>query len=231
MRYAARVMLRQAWEDRAEERRKHRRQIMAGRAARLDARADSGICSVINLSDGGVAIATPIPLEPGGLVRIWFECTNSINGRVAWQYGSRAGIRFLVPVASEALIGQMASDRWANGARPPRLALNSPALVTSGLHSFASVVANISQEGLGILHMGRLVPGADVALTIAGGPRVRGTVRWTDESLAGIRMNGKLTVEELSSRRGLEFLRTTNGHSVSQPDGGALPMGLKLLST
>lgn len=191
--------------DGPAERRRHRRLTMAGRAARLDAPADIGLCSVVNLSDGGILVETPIELDCGDPVRISFDCTNSVQGQVAWRIGRRAGIRFLIPVASFALIGKVANDRWDRVARPPRLTLNQQALVTSGSGSFATVVADISQQGMSLQHAGQLTQGLAVELAISGGAPIRGTVKWTDQSLAGVEMDGKLTVEQLSSRRGLEF--------------------------
>jgi hypothetical protein len=181
---------------------------MARRAARLDARSDCGLCSIVDLSNGGMLVDTPIALNRGDPVRISFDCTNCVQGRVAWTIGGRAGIRFLFPLASAALLAKVAKDRLARSARPPQLTLNCPARVTHGPLSFDAAVAEISQQGLSLRHAGQLKQGAPVELAIAGGARVRGTVQWANRSLAEIKFDGMLTVEELSSKRGLAFIRT-----------------------
>jgi hypothetical protein len=188
------------------ERRRHRRLTVAGCAARLDAPADSGLCNVLNLSDGGILLETPIDLACGNPVRISFDCTNSVQGRVVWRIGRRAGVRFLAPLASSSLVSKVAGDRWSGAARAPRLTLNQPAQVTSGTDSFAIVVVDMSQRGMSIQHRGEMPLGAAVAMVLDGSPPITGSVRWTHRSLAGIKLDGKLTVDFLSSRRRLRFI-------------------------
>jgi hypothetical protein len=190
----------------AAERRKHRRLTMAGRAARLDAPIDCGLCSVVNLSNGGILVETPIQLNCGEPVRISFDCTNSVQGRVVWRTGRRAGIRFLMPFESAELIAKLAKDRWAGSARAPRLTVNRPARVVCGSVLFHGVVGNISQQGLSLQHTGELTRRAAVELAMNGIGRIRGTVQWADESLAGIKIDGMLTIQELSSKRRLALI-------------------------
>ncbi|HEV2594495.1 MAG TPA: PilZ domain-containing protein [Sphingomicrobium sp.] len=160
------------------DRRRCRRLPMAGYAARLDALGDRGLCGVINLSDTGALLQSNIPLSRGDPVRISFDCKNSLQGRVAWNDGGYAGIRFLVPVATFGLIGKLANDRWTGVARPPRLTINAPALAKKmGSTSFHTVVGNISQKGFMIWHAGQLNPDDDVHVTLQNGINVHGTVR------------------------------------------------------
>ena len=174
-----------------------------GRAARIDALGASGLCRVIDLSDRGAGIETSIPLASGDPVRVSFDSENHVRGRVAWQTGKRAGVRFLEPVASFALIRKIASDHWNGVARPPRLQTRIAAIVHGQSGSFATIIDNISQDGLRVRHPRCLRVGNLVEAVTGRGLRIRGTVRWSDDLCAGVALSGRLTVEQLANARDL----------------------------
>jgi len=185
------------------DRRHHCRLSMAGAAARLDAMGDRGLCGILDLSQGGVQIETPITLRVGDPVRISFDCTNSMQGRIVWSRGKKAGIQFLAPVVTFSLIRKLAKDRSNRVVRPPRLPVNGSALATIKSNSFPAVVCDISQLGMRVWHAGRLSPGSVVEIALAGSIRVRGTVRWSNGVYAGIQLSCSLAVEQLASMRHL----------------------------
>lgn len=184
-----------------EERRRNRRLNILGRVARLDALGGGGLCRVLDLSDGGSMVETPLELTVGSPVRIAFDCSNSIQGRVAWQDEKRAGIRFITPVDSTALIRKLVSDRWEGKARQPRMSVNRAATVTSDSGSFLTVVGNISQHGMSLCHSGDLAAGTAVEVSIEGSLKLRGTVRWSAGLSAGIELVSSIPVEQLASAR------------------------------
>lgn len=187
----------------ADRRRRHPRFRTLGHVGRLDAFGDCGLCRVQDLSDGGLMIETRIPLSCGDPVRISFDCTNAVQGRVVWRVGNRAGIRFLRPLESFVLIRKIAGDRWSESVRPPRLPVSCAAHVTTGSASFPAVVTNVSQQGMTICHPGDLRAGTFVDVAMPSGIRAHGTVRWSAGILAGIELCGRLTVEQLASVRQL----------------------------
>lgn len=187
--------------DAISDRRNHGRLAMAGAAARLDAIGDRGLCALLDLSEGGVRIETPIALRVGDPVRISFDCTNAKQGRIVWGRGTKAGVQFLAPAMVFSLIRKLAKDRSDRVVRPPRLPHNGPALATTTSHSFPTVVCDISQDGMRLWHAGRLRPGAVVDIALAGSIRVRGTVRWSDGAFAGIQLTRGLAVKQLGSMR------------------------------
>jgi hypothetical protein len=109
------------------ERRSHGRRDAMGRVARIDALGLVGLARLRNMSNGGAMISVHAPLACGGPVRISFDCTNSIQGRIAWSTGGRAGIRYLAPLDCAAFIGKVASDRGTSAIRAPRLPVNCAA--------------------------------------------------------------------------------------------------------
>lgn len=184
-----------------EERRLHHRLRMLERVVRIDALGDSGLGRVQNVSNGGLMIDSRIALTANDPVRVAFDCRNVVQGRVAWQSGSRAGIRFLQPIESSVLIRKVVGDRWEGGARSPRLSVSRAARVTSGSGSFPTIIGNISQRGMNICHDGHLVAGSVVDVAIERGVTLRGRVRWSAGLFAGIELAGTMTVEQLASAR------------------------------
>lgn len=170
-----------------------------GRAARIDALGVSGLCRVLNLSDHGAAIETSASVACGDPVRLWFDSENIVQGRVAWCRGNRIGIRFLTPIESFPMIRKIASDRWSGVARPPRLSAAIVAIVSHDTQSFGTVIDNVSEAGFCVRHPGCLSTGAQIETTTAKGLRMRGTVRWANNVMAGIELSGKLTTAQLSN--------------------------------
>lgn len=183
------------------ERRRDRRLNTLGRVARLDAMGGGGLCRLHDLSDGGLMIETPLELSVGDPVRIAFDSTNSIQGRVVWQLDNRTGIKFLRPIESTALIRKVMNEGSNGSARAPRMSVNRAATVTSSSETFPTVVGNISQHGMNICHSGNLAAGSDVEVSIEGRLRVRGTVRWSTGMFAGIELVSSVPVEQLASAR------------------------------
>jgi hypothetical protein len=177
------------------------RHLTPGRIVRIDALGHSGLCAVRNLSDAGAMIETAIDCSLGSAVRIGFDCTNGVQGRIVWRDGNRAGIRFLIPIASVAFIRKVANDRWTGISRPPRLSANAAAQATSGSNSFTTIISNVSQRGLGITHKGQLAIGMPVEVATTDGVRLRGSVRWSDGKFAGIELCGGLSAEQLLGAR------------------------------
>lgn len=185
-------------------RRSHRRVSAWGRIARLEAVGDTGLCRVHNLSDGGMLLETAIELCVGDPVMIALDCTNSLQGRVAWMRRALAGIRFLHAIDSSKFIRKLIEDRLSASARPPRLPVHSAAIATTALGSFPTMVGNISQKGMMICHRGDLLAGADIEITLEHGLAARGTVRWSDGFFAGVEFSGMIEPGQLESARRLQ---------------------------
>jgi hypothetical protein len=183
------------------ERRSHGRRDAMGRVARIDALGLVGLARLRNMSNGGAMISVHAPLACGGPVRISFDCTNSIQGRIAWSTGGRAGIRFLAPIDCAAFIGKVASDRGTSAIRAPRLPVNCAAWAKGPGGSFPTIVSNISETGLKICHGGSLPAGTTIEISFGRDMKLAGTVRWSNGHFAGVELERRLAPEDLANAR------------------------------
>lgn len=163
--------------------------------------ADSGLCHVHNISDGGVQIETGLDLAVGDTVKIGLSDADWFRGRVAWRSGTACGIRFLAPIDCSQLLHKLANDRWAGWGRPPRLGLHRGAVLDTGAAAFPATVRDISQKGMRIRHGSDLASGARITVRLDGGVAAEGVVRWTQDGSSGIELARSFTVEELASTK------------------------------
>ena len=185
--------------DNAVDRRQHRRLNTRGRVARLDALGGSAFCRLHDLSDTGARIETPLVLSVGDSVRIGFDSTTAVQGRVAWIRGDQVGVRLVQSIESTALIRKVIEDRWSGRARPPRLGVHRRATVTGAFGAFATVVGNVSERGLSICHCGDLAAGRPIKINFECGLTVDGTVRWSVGMIAGVELSTTLQVDKLTT--------------------------------
>lgn len=183
------------------EQRLHPRLNAIGQVARIDALGVVGLARINNLSDGGAQIAISATLANESPVRISFDSTNSLQGRVVWSAHGRIGIRLLRPIDCAGFIGGVKSGRWSSTIRAPRLPANSLGRVKSTAGSFATIVSDVSEKGLKLCLGGDLPAGTSVEVTLQRGMTLLGTVRWSDNNYAGIELSGKIAVDDLANTR------------------------------
>jgi hypothetical protein len=182
----------------AERRTSHRYRAL-DYVARLDSAALHVPVRVTNLSNGGALVAGSALPAVGEQVRLHFDCTRLIEGRIAWASEGQAGIRFFKDMACEAFFRDLVSSRLNATSRMPRIPVQLAARIKGGPDCLAVVVDNISQKGLRVTHKGGLFPGARVQVALAGGTCEQGTVRWVNARSAGIELAGKLTAANLEA--------------------------------
>ena len=183
------------------ERRRHPRHNAIGQVVRVDALGVVGLARIVNLSDGGAMLRISAVLAQGGPVRISFDCTNVLQGQVAWSSNGFIGIRFLQPIACGNFIGKITSDRRGGAMRAPRLPCNSAGHVKTRSGNFAMIVSDVSEKGMKICHGGSLPAGTSVEIILERRMRFLGTIRWSDYGFAGVEIPGKIAVDELSDTR------------------------------
>jgi hypothetical protein len=183
------------------ERRQGPRFEALGEVARIDALGVVGLGRLGNLSNGGAMLITSAPLEAGGPIRISFDCTNSVQGRIAWQSRGRLGIRFLEPIECVALMAKVVRDRLGKAVRAPRLPVNYSGHVKCAGASFPTIIGNMSEKGMKICHGGNLQTGARLEVRLEQGMSVTGTVRWSDGYFAGVELSRTIDAEELANAR------------------------------
>lgn len=120
---------------------------------------------------------------------------------MAWQFGSRAGIRFLQPMECSALVRKIVKGYSDGTTRAPRLPVNHSGRLTSASGSFSMIVGNICQRGMNICHSGQLQVGTVVDVSLKNGVKVRSIVRWSAGFFAGIELSGLLPLDHLGRTR------------------------------
>ncbi len=161
--------------------------------------ADSGLCRVHNISNGGAQIETGLGVAVGDIVKVGLSDLDWIRGRVAWRSGKICGIRFCVPIDCCTLLRKRADDHWNGKSRPPRLGIHRGARLDTGSATLSVTIRDISQKGMKIRHPGEFAPGARVTIRLDGGAAAEGVVRWSANGSSGIELARSLTVEELAS--------------------------------
>lgn len=180
-----------------DDRRQSQRFRSIGRALLLVAPSNSGLCRLHNLSNDGLMIETTVPLDTGDSVQVWLDQASTAEGRVVWSRANFAGIEFSRNIDAFSLMRKTADEHWAGLARPPRLPIESIGSAMTSQGPFAIVVANISQKGMMIRHSANIVAGMEIEVFLESGLKALGTVRWSNQTLAGVEFSGKVTIDQL----------------------------------
>lgn len=169
------------------------------RSAKVISLDDSGLCLVLNLSDGGALIETALSLEPGDQLKLGLTDELAINGLVVWRDGLLTGVRFTPRIDCFKMLKQLSEDRWNGRGRPVRLGVKSRVEVTSEFGASTLELKDISQKGLKLCAEGNLRPGMQVRIRLNPGLVVDGEVRWARDSNVGVKLLGQITISGLGS--------------------------------
>ena len=169
------------------------------RVARVRREDDAGLWRVRNISDEGMMLMTGVPVTPGEPLEIALSDRVAMTGKAVWWDGQRCGVQFDEPIDCAAtlkgLVGQQRSKRF----RPPRLPVETRAVMycEHGLHTVR--LHDVSQHGAGFSHDGCFKPGMSVRLLFTNGEKHRGVVRWTKGERAGLFLYDPFPCEALES--------------------------------
>ena len=89
---------------RKRNRRGHQRGRPILQAARIASETGSAPAIVMNISDGGLMLRTPLTLVPGDYVTVDITGLLPLSGKVAWSEGDQGGIEFHEPIDSSSLL-------------------------------------------------------------------------------------------------------------------------------
>lgn len=185
------------------ERRQAARTRTVYRVAHLKVGQEEGLGWVRNISDTGVKIEAGLPMCLGDVVRVRLSETLEVEGQVVWSNGREFGLEFDTPINSSAALSYMAQQARTGAARPLRLPVSVPAVVSSEKGLRAARVKDISQRGAKVLNDGSFVPGLAVTLKLPSGLERRGHVRWVDGQFAGLMLNDPFLVTDLENLNAL----------------------------
>lgn len=168
------------------ERREACRHRTVYRAIRLNVRGGASLGHLCNISDDGMMISTDEAIAANEAITVELSPGHQLTGRAIWVKDGHCGIALDAPVESETLLHELALEQRSSRHRAPRIEarLLGVAYSERGMHPIRML--NLSQQGMGLTHDGRLEPGLRLLVTLENGLERRGVVRWSREHSAGI---------------------------------------------
>ena len=194
---------RRAAEAKTDDRRSSERMHTLFRIAHLSCDLDEGLCRVRNISDEGMMLSAGLELELGVAVRVRLSDWTCLTGTVVWRDEGSIGIRFPEPIHCANLLRSLAAQQLSGRQGAPRLSVSMIGLAASETGLQAIRVLDISQHGMKLAHDGSLRPGLPVKIMLENGIERRAVVRWSENSMAGVRLLKPIPYEELQSASGL----------------------------
>ncbi|HST36369.1 MAG TPA: PilZ domain-containing protein [Allosphingosinicella sp.] len=156
------------------------------RVARVTRAHDVGLWRLRNISDSGMMLETGVPVKPGEHVSIQLSESITIEGRIAWEDGSRCGVAFDAPIDCAATLETLVTEQSRPDYRPLRVPVQTRAIAycERGMHTVK--VLDLSPHGAGIAHDGCFKPGMSTLLLFENGEEHRGVIRWSKDGRAGV---------------------------------------------
>jgi hypothetical protein len=184
--------------NRRLERRGQLRQVALLRVALLHADEVSDICVVKNVSPNGLSARVYRKLTAGEQVQIEFRSGELLAGSVVWEDKYNIGIVFPEPIDVTAVL----ASRWATEASKrralPRIKVECPGRLDTGLRSMGFVLGDISQCGASLETETQLPNCSTVVLSLPDLPPIAGVVRWTLGARVGVSFNECIAFEHLA---------------------------------
>ena len=174
-------------------------------AVKVNRGGSASVYRARNISDDGMMLNTPVPLDVGERVLISLSEKRTVQGTVLWADHDRCGVQFVRPIDSAALLRASAEQKRVDrrgGAQ--RLATMRLATTYSENGIRAVRLTNVSHRGMGLAHDGSLRAGMLLKLVVESGIERGAAVRWSEEGRAGIRLMEPLTCEELAQAANLD---------------------------
>ena len=179
------------------ERRQARRHITILRVGTIVVGGRRELCLIRNISAGGLMAHVYSSIKVGQPLEVELKTHQRLAGKVSWCEGSNVGIAFDEPVDVEDLLAS--HSELENGWRPrlPRVEVDRLGMLRTGADIYAFNTRDISQGGLKIEIDHALEVSAEVVITLERFRPLPGTVRWSQDGLAGIAFNQVIPFQEL----------------------------------
>ena len=174
------------------------------RIAKVARDGDAGLWRVRNMSNGGMMLATDVPVTVGEQLEVALSDKVVVRGRVAWAKDGRCGVAFDAEVDVAELLRQLAVEQSARRHRPPRLTVRTAARAVIEYRPVDIELINLSQSGAGFVHDGGIEAGKEIELVLADGVRRKAIVRWSRGERGGVWLTQPLDRADLESIRRFE---------------------------
>jgi len=165
------------------------------RAAKLLSPNGEYACVVRDVSRTGVKLRLFHAAPPDEFCLLELANGERFPMQRMWSADVNAGFRFAQPIDVEAFIAE--PDHFER--RPIRLAIESPAVLTSERRELAAVLVNLSQQGACVELGQQLAPGQQVRLDLPGVPLRIGHVRWRKGFAHGLVFQNGWRLDELAA--------------------------------
>ena len=155
------------------------------------------VCSIRKISAGGAVLHVDQPVEVGERLELELMTGVQLDGIVAWRRGSEVGLRFDAPIDVFAIIAQDIVSQPGERRRMPRVELVCQALLETASGTELVTTRDISQGGAKIDVPFRLTADEPIMVKLDGMQPLKGVVRWSGDSVAGIAFQPELRWQEL----------------------------------
>jgi len=184
--------------DMPAERRAHRRSVTLLTIGKIATGGAEHPCVVRDLSEAGAGIACDVALDVGQAVTLAMRGLPPTPARVRWYDGKFGGVQF-ESVQDAQVILSVSLRRDADVPRAPRVAIETPVVLTASDRCFAMVAADISPGGMKLRGGCDVAVGTTVELRVGAMREVlSGTICWRQPDLIGIRFTQMLTAAQMA---------------------------------
>ncbi len=151
---------------------------------RLSAATGDHLCRARNISANGMNVECDARLIRGDRVRIELRNLAVVEGKVAWNDGTRIGIHFDASIDVESFL-RPSDDGTGLTPRAPRIAADAAATLWHDGRTMSARLHNLSQSGCCLIGDVQGATDSVVRITIAGLPPRQATLRWATADRAG----------------------------------------------
>jgi len=183
------------------ERRRDVRHATTLQVAKLAARQGEELCILRDISSGGAKAIVYRPLTPGEPVVLTLKTAHEIAGRVAWCSDDIVGITFDRRVAVLELLAHRALNRFGRRIRPPRLAVDLPAVLEIDDGRTDVRIRDVSQAGMRLATNRLVRDGQHCVIDMPAMGKRQAIVRWYRNGDAGIALKQALNYPEFAAWR------------------------------
>jgi hypothetical protein len=171
------------------------------RTVKVQRSQEEGLATLQNISDDGMKLALQLSVRVGDAIVIFLSDVDRLQGTVVWTDGAHCGLQLVEPIDSNALLADLVERTRDGLVRPVRMATTVAGIAYSEGAVHPIQVRDISQRGIKIEHCASFVAGRPIKVRLITGLELSGTVRWSREGVAGIRLLAPIGVEQLGSSK------------------------------
>lgn len=186
-----------------EDARASKRTLTVLRTVKVQRSHEEGLATLQNISDDGMKLAMQLSVRVGDAVNIFLSDMDRLQGTVVWTDGTHCGLQLVEPIDSNALLADLVERTREGLVRPVRMATTVAGIAYSEGTVHSIQVRDISQRGIKIQHCASFVEGRPIKVRLITGLELSGTVRWSHDGVAGIRLLVPISVEQLGSSKRL----------------------------